>query len=107
MIVGHHGPEVPVRFLLANPHQETLKLRRGLEQLDPVERTGQLLVREQRVYLLMAWPAKRRPVLRLAALLSGLQVVLRNQVARHIALAEAPSVLGEVAELHAPIITSA
>jgi len=86
--VGKDRPEVPTGVLLPDPLQKRLQRDRLAEGLDRVVELGEVVVRKRRVKLLMARLAEWRAVLGLAALLHGLEVMLRDQVSRNVSLAE-------------------
>jgi hypothetical protein len=86
--VGHDRAEIAIRFLFADPLQKGLKLRRIAEQLDSIVEPRQFGIGPDRVKLLVARLAERRAMLGFSALLPGSQVMLRDQVARNLALTE-------------------
>jgi hypothetical protein len=88
MRTRHRRREVPLRVLFANPLEKCLKLRRPSQRLDRPELLHQLGIRIRRVKLLMTRLAQRRPMLGLAPLLPGREMMLRDQPPRHAAPAQ-------------------
>src|SRR5262245_24866794 len=97
MVAGSRRAEIPLRLLLANPGEKRRQLRRRAQLLDRRVLLGKLLVRKDRVDLLVTRFAERFAMLRLAAAFLGEQVMLRDERCRHRAPAERTRRRGSVA----------
>ena len=89
------GAEHAVGLLSSNPFEEGLEQRGVAEQIDGAVLAGQAGVVEGGVELLVTGLAHGHAVLGFAAFLLGQKVVLGDQLAGHMALAERTSDVGE------------
>jgi len=88
VIAGDQRAKITIRFLLANPLQEGLKLGSLTQQIDAIIRAGEVGIGIGRVKLLVAGFAEWRAMLGFAALLSWSQVMQRNEAARDLAVTQ-------------------
>ena len=88
MRVARDRAEIPLRLLPANPLQKWRKLRRFPQRLERHVRLGQVGIPKRGVDLLMTWLAQRRAMLRLAPFFLWLEMMLRDEMPRHMPLAQ-------------------